>query len=46
MKVFTEDELGDSLIEAGFNEVLTFTKESNDKLTHKDTDWLCAIARK
>jgi ubiquinone/menaquinone biosynthesis C-methylase UbiE len=46
MKVFTEDGLGDSLIEAGFNEVLTFTKESNDKLTHKDTDWLCAIARK
>lgn len=46
MTVYTEDELGDCLIEAGFSEVLTFSNHETDKLTHKDTDWVCAIARK
>lgn len=46
MTLYNEEELGDALLQAGFTEVLTFTKEKNDKLTHKDTDWVCAIARK
>ena len=46
MTLYNEEELGDSLLSAGFSEVLTFKKEKNEKLTHKDTDWVCAIARK
>ena len=46
MTLYTEEELGDSLLSAGFSEVLTFKKEKTEKLTHKDTDWVCAIARK
>ena len=46
MTLYTVEELGDSLLSAGFSEVLTFKKEKTEKLTHKDTDWVCAIARK
>ena len=46
MTLYTPEVLGDCLLQAGFKEVLTFTKEKNEKITHKDTDWVCAIARK
>lgn len=38
MTIYSEDELADSLIEAGFCDIVSFTKEG--------TDWLCAIGRK
>lgn len=46
MTLYDDEELGDSLLSAGFSEVLTFKKEKTEKLSHKDTDWVCAIARK
>ena len=46
MTLYNEEELGDALLSAGFTEVLTFTKEKSEKNTSKDTDWVCAIARK
>ncbi len=46
MTIYSEDELGDSLIEAGFSEILTFSKDGIDKLTHHNTQWICAVARK
>ena len=38
MTIYSEDELADSLIEAGFCDCVTFTKEG--------TDWVCALGRK
>ena len=46
MKIYSEDELVESLKLAGFSNVTTYIKDSKDSFTGEDADWICAIARK
>ncbi|MDO5831260.1 MAG: class I SAM-dependent methyltransferase [Methanobrevibacter sp.] len=46
MKIYSEDELVESLKLAGFSNVTTYIKDSKDSFTGEDADWICVIARK
>lgn len=46
MKIYSEDELDESLRKAGFSNVICFTKESKDSFTGEDATWICVIAQK
>lgn len=46
MKIYSEDELEESLRNAGFSNTVCFLKESKDSFTGEDTDWICVIGQK
>ncbi|WP_298523584.1 class I SAM-dependent methyltransferase [uncultured Methanobrevibacter sp.] len=46
MRIYSQDELEDSLAKAGFGEIECYVKESKDSFTGDDADWICAIAKK
>ena len=46
MKIYSEDELVESLKLAGFSKVTTYLKDSKDSFTGEDAEWICAIAQK
>ena len=46
MKIYSEEELIESLHNAGFSKVKTFVKESKDSFTGDDANWICVIAKK
>ena len=47
MKIFSEDEFYEHLSEAGFSDIICFSKEGPDSLNRElATGWLCVIARK
>ena len=46
MKIYSEDELVESLKMAGFSNVTTYIKDSKDSFTGEDAEWICAIAQK
>lgn len=46
MKIYSEDELRQSLNQAGFKEVESHIKESKDSFTGDDADWICVISKK
>ncbi len=46
MKIYSEDELVESLKMAGFSNVTTYIKDSKDSFTGEDAEWICVIAQK
>lgn len=46
MKIYSEDELVESLKLAGFSNVTTYIKDSKDSFTGDDAEWICVIAQK
>lgn len=47
MKIFSEDEFDEHLREAGFSDIICFSKEGPDSVKRElVTGWLCVIARK
>ena len=46
MKIYSEDELVESLKLAGFSKVTTYLKDSKDSFTGEDAEWICVIAQK
>ena len=47
MKIFSEDEFDEHLREAGFSDIICFSKDGPDSLNRElVTGWLCVIARK
>ena len=44
--IYSEDELDESLREAGFSKVVSFTKDSIDSFTGDVANWICIIALK
>ena len=47
MKIFSEDELDQYLREAGFSDIICFSKDGPDSLNRElVTGWLCVIAKK
>jgi hypothetical protein len=47
MKIFSEDEFDEYLREAGFSDIICFSKSGPDSLNRElVTGWLCVIARK
>lgn len=46
MKIYSQDELVESLNKAGFSKATTYVKESKDSFTGEDADWICVIAQK
>lgn len=45
-KIYSEEELKDSLCRAGFKDIACFNKESTDSFTGDLATWICAIAKK
>lgn len=45
-KIYSKNELEDSLLEAGFEKVSSHIKKSRDSFTDDDSDWICVIAHK
>lgn len=45
-KIYSKNELEDSLLEAGFEKVSSHIKKSRDSFTDDDSDWICLIAHK
>ena len=46
MRIYSADELKQSLKKAGFRDISICIKESSDSFTGDDTEWICTIARK
>ncbi|AMK15690.1 class I SAM-dependent methyltransferase [Methanobrevibacter olleyae] len=46
MDIYSEDEFDEYLREAGFSDIICFSKDGSDSLTKEVTGWLCVIARK
>ena len=46
MKIYSKDELEQSLQKAGFRDIEIHVKESKDSFTGEDADWICVIAYK
>lgn len=46
MNIYSQKELEDCLVMAGFNDVQSFLKQSKDSFTGDDADWICVIAKK
>ena len=46
MKIYSEDELVESLKLAGFSNVTSYIKDSKDSFTGEDAEWICVIAQK
>jgi ubiquinone/menaquinone biosynthesis C-methylase UbiE len=46
MKIYSKEQLEQSLHEAGFSSVVSYVKKSSDSFTGEDADWICVIARK
>ena len=44
--IYSEDELKDSLLKAGFSDIISFNKESIDSFTGDNTNWICVIGKK
>ena len=44
--IYSKDELHESLKKAGFSQVTTHIKKSNDSFTGDESNWICIIARK
>ena len=44
--IYSKDELHESLKKAGFSQVTTHIKNSNDSFTGDESNWICIIARK
>lgn len=46
MDIYSEDEFDEHLREAGFSDIICFSKNCSDSLTKEVAGWLCVIARK
>ena len=47
MEIYSEDEFDEYLREAGFSDIICFSKDGQDSLDKElVTGWLCVIARK
>lgn len=46
MKIYSKDELEQSLQKAGFRDIEIHVKESKDSFTGDDADWICVTAQK
>ena len=46
MNIYSELELEESLLEAGFCDVESFVRQSKDSFTGDDADWICVIAKR
>jgi SAM-dependent methyltransferase len=46
MNIYSQEELEESLYEAGFSDVTSHIRHSNDSFTGEDADWICVIGRK
>ena len=46
MNIYSQEQLEQSLHEAGFSSVVSYVKKSSDSFTGEDADWICVIARK
>lgn len=44
--IYSEDEIEESLREAGYSNAISFLKQSKDSFTGDNADWICIIAQK
>lgn len=44
--IYSEDEIEESLREAGFSNAICFSKKSRDSFTGENADWICIIGQK